>query len=282
MSGNEQANSSASHRTLYLVGTPLGNLEDITLRALRILREVDLVAAEDTRNTKKLFSHYEIHTPITSYHEHNKTTKTAYLLEQLQSKDIAVVSDSGMPGLSDPGYELVVAAVAHGIRVVPIPGPTAPITALVASGLPTDSFTYLGFLSRRATARRSSLQAVKNSPHSLIIFEAPHRLLNTLNDIREILGDREVAVGRELTKMYEEIWRGAVSEAIEHFTATAPRGEFTLVIAGAVVDDQWTENRVRAAVKELRAEGTSAKDTAREVSAASGWSKRNVYEIAIE
>ncbi|MDP2954543.1 MAG: 16S rRNA (cytidine(1402)-2'-O)-methyltransferase, partial [Chloroflexota bacterium] len=216
--------------TLYIVATPIGNLEDITLRAIRVLGEVGLIAAEDTRTTRKLLSRYSIKTPLTSYHDHNKESKLPYLLRVLQEKDMALVSDAGMPGISDPGYELVVKAVEEGIQVVPVPGPSAVTTALAISGLPTDQFVYLGYLPRRRGQRRLALQEVSGESRTLVIFEAPHRLRDSMEDIRAVLGDRRLAVCRELTKVYEEVFRGTVSQALEHFTE--PRGEFTLVIAG--------------------------------------------------
>lgn len=218
--------------TLYLVGTPIGNLEDISLRAIRTLREVALIAAEDTRRTRVLLKRYEIDTPLTSYYEHNKLTKLEYILSLLQAQDVALVSEAGMPGISDPGYELVRAAIAREITVVPIPGPSAIVAALAASGLPTDQFTYLGFLPRKSGERRRRLASVASETRSIIAFESPHRLLACLADILETLGDRPMAVGRELTKLHEEFVRGTVSQVQAHFTAHAPRGEFTLVISG--------------------------------------------------
>ena len=216
--------------TLYVIATPIGNLEDISLRALRLLREVKLVAAEDTRTTRHLLNAYEIKTSLTSYHEHNKKAKLGYLLSCLEKDDIALVSEAGMPGLSDPGYEFITAAIARGIPVVPIPGASAVTTALVVSGLPTEQFVYLGFLPRRQGKRRRLFNSVANEPRTIVAFEAPHRLRETLSDIQETLGDRQLAICRELTKFYEEVFRGKVSQAIEHFTE--PRGEFTLVIGG--------------------------------------------------
>jgi 16S rRNA (cytidine1402-2'-O)-methyltransferase len=215
---------------LYVVATPIGNLEDITRRALRILSEVKLIAAEDTRKTRRLLETYQIKTPMTSYHEHNKRAKLAYILDYLKDGDVALVSEAGMPGMSDPGYELIAAAAERGIPVVPIPGPSAVLTALVVSGLPTDRFSYTGFLPRRPNARRQFLESLASEPGTLVALEAPHRLRAALNDILLILGDRRIAVCRELTKLHEEVFRGTVSQAISHFAE--PRGEFTLVIEG--------------------------------------------------
>jgi len=215
---------------LYVIATPIGNLEDISLRALRLLREVKLIAAEDTRKTRHLLNAYNIKTPLTSYHEHSKRAKLDYLLDYLEKEDLALVSEAGMPGLSDPGYELIVAAIERGISVVPIPGASAVITALVVSGLPTDQFLYVGFLPRRKGQRQRLLSSIVDEPRTIVAFETPHRLGDALNDIEEILGDRRISVCRELTKVHEEIFRGRVSQAREHFVE--PRGEFSLVIEG--------------------------------------------------
>ena len=215
---------------LYIIATPIGNLEDISLRALRLLREVKLIAAEDTRTTRRLLNAYNIKTPLTSYHEHSKRAKLDYLLNYLEKEDMALVSEAGMPGLSDPGYELIVAAIERGISVVPIPGASAVITALVVSGLPTDQFLYVGFLPRRKGQRQRLLSSIIDEPRTIVAFETPHRLREALSDIEEILGNRRLSVCRELTKVHEEIFRGRVSQAREHFAE--PRGEFTLVIEG--------------------------------------------------
>jgi len=215
---------------LYVIATPIGNLEDISLRALRLLQEVKLIAAEDTRTTRHLLNAHNIKTPLTSYHEHSKRAKLDYLLNYLEKEDLALVSEAGMPGLSDPGYELIVAAIERGISVVPIPGASAVITALVVSGLPTDQFVYLGFLPRRKGQRQRLLSSIVDEPRTIVAFETPHRLRKALSDIEEILGNRRLSVCRELTKVHEEIFRGRVSQAREHFSE--PRGEFSLVIEG--------------------------------------------------
>jgi len=215
---------------LYVIATPIGNLEDISLRALRLLREVKLIAAEDTRTTRRLLTAYDIKTPLTSYHEHSKRAKLDYLLDYLEKEDLALVSEAGMPGLSDPGYELIVAAIGRGISVVPIPGASAVITALVVSGLPTDQFVYVGFLPRRKGQRQRLLNSIAEDRRTIVAFETRHRLTEGLNEIEEILGDRRLCVCRELTKVHEEIFRGRVSQAREHFAE--PRGEFSLVIEG--------------------------------------------------
>jgi len=215
---------------LYALATPIGNLEDISLRALRCLREAKLIAAEDTRTTRHLLNFYNIKTPVTSYHEHSKRAKLDYLLDFLEEGDVALVSEAGMPGLSDPGYRLIVAAIERGIPVVPVPGASAVTAALVVSGLPTDQFLYLGFLPRRQGKRQHLLSSIAGEPRTIVAFESPHRLKGTLSDIEETLGDRRLAICRELTKVYEEVFRGRVSQARGHFTK--PRGEFTLVIEG--------------------------------------------------
>lgn len=266
--------------TLYLVGTPIGNLEDITLRALRILREVSLIAAEDTRHTRTLLARYDIHTPTTSYFEHNKLAKLDAILAALETGDVALVSDAGMPGISDPGYELVRAALERGFPVVPVPGPSAIVAALAASGLPTDAFVYVGFLPRKAGERRRALESLRDERRTLVLYEAPHRLLDTLADILATLGDRPVAIARELTKVHEEIWRGTVSEARAHFAEHPPRGEFTLVIGGAAEPQTWSKEQVRQALAQRLAEGWSARDATTDVAARSGWPKRDVYRMA--
>ena len=215
---------------LYVIATPIGNLEDISLRALRLLQEVKLIAAEDTRTTRRLLNAYNIKTPLTSYHEHSKRAKLDYLLDYLEKEDLALVSEAGMPGLSDPGYGLIVAAIERGIPAVPIPGASAVITALVVSGLPTDQFFYVGFLPRRKGQRQRLLNSIVDQPRTIVAFETPHRLKEALSDIEEILGNRRLSVCRELTKIHEEVFRGRVSQAREHFTE--PRGEFSLVIEG--------------------------------------------------
>lgn len=222
--------------TLYLVATPIGNLEDITLRGLRLLRECDLVAAEDTRHTAKLLRHFEIRTPTTSVHEHNEHAKAAGLVEKLQQGlSIALVSDAGTPAVSDPGFRLVQAAVAAGIRVEAVPGPSAVLAALVSSGLPTDAFVFVGFPPPKAKARATWLEALRAETRTVVFFEAPHRIVDTLKDTLRIVGDRVVAVGRELTKLHEELVRGPISIVLGHLTEL--RGEFTIVMAGRSESD---------------------------------------------
>ena len=261
---------------LYIVATPIGNLEDISLRALRTLREVKLIAAEDTRRTRQLLTTYDIKTPLTSYHERNKLTKLDYILNRLSGGDVALVSDAGMPGISDPGYELIAACVQRGIAVVPIPGPSVVITALAISGLDTKQFTYLGFLPHKAGARRHILESVAGEPTTIVVLESPHRLLVALNDILHVFGDRRVAVCRELTKIYEEVFRGRISQAINHFTE--PRGEFTLVIEGKKEEEkpQLTE-AIEKQLKDMHRSGVAAKEAVAKIAGETGLSKKELY-----
>lgn len=270
--------------TLYLVATPIGNLEDMSPRAVRILREVRLIAAEDTRVTRKLLTHFAIPTPLTSYHEHNKRSKQETILAALAEGDVALVSDAGTPALNDPGYELVRAAWEAGHRVSPIPGPCAPIAALVASGLPTDAFLYLGYLPRQPALRRVRLRQIADLPYTLIFLEAPHRLLPTLRDLLETLGDRPLAAARELTKVHEEIWRGVLSSAVAHFVENPPRGEFTLVVAGSPekAAPQWTENTLREAIRAGLRAGESLPRLATRLARESGWERRHIYTLAVQ
>ena len=266
---------------LYLVATPIGNLEDISARALRILREAILIAAEDTRHTGSLLKHFEIKSQLTSYFEHNKLNKLDFILEKLSEGDVALVSDAGTPAINDPGYELVKAALASGFDVRPVPGPSSPIAALTVSGLPTDSFLYLGYLPSKANERRKALTQVIDQPHTLIFLESPHRIVDSLEDILATLGDRQICVAREMTKMYEEYWRGQVSAAIEYFKSKDPRGEFTLVIEGKKKEEsgKWDEEILLNAIKnELKAE-KSAKEISAELAEQSGWNKKEVYAL---
>jgi 16S rRNA (cytidine1402-2'-O)-methyltransferase len=271
---------------LYLVATPIGNLEDITMRALRVLREVDLIAAEDTRHTRKLLSFYEIHSKLKSYHEHNKQESGMQLIEFLQTGgSVALVSDAGMPAISDPGYELVCLAVERELRVVPIPGANAALSALVASALPTTEFTFVGFLPRDKKALRASLQIWGGHRQTLLLYEAPHRLQQTLKAMLAEWGDRTITVARELTKKHEEFWRGTISECLEHVQLAGAKGEFCLIIEGAheshhaanasnaqkaVVD--WFEQ-----IEQLLTAGVDEKTAIRQVAQASGVPKRDVY-----
>lgn len=271
--------------TLYVVGTPIGNLEDMSFRAVRVLREVRLIAAEDTRTARVLLAHFDIHTPVTSYFEHNKLTKLETILEALAGGDVALISEAGMPGLSDPGYELIKAALEAGHPVVPVPGPVAAVTALAVSGLPTDRFLFLGFLPRRQPERRRLLASVAAEPGTLVAYEAPHRLCQALADIAEVLGDRPIAVAEELTKRFESVWRGRVSEAVAHFQAKSPRGEYTLVIGGAprgAKAEAWPAERLKSALRTLLAEGLSLAAAVRILSKLTGVPHRMIYRMALE
>jgi 16S rRNA (cytidine1402-2'-O)-methyltransferase len=262
---------------LYVVATPIGNLEDISARALRVLGEAKLIAAEDTRKTRRLLVHFGIKTPMTSYYEHNKMTKMDSILEQLEEQDIALVSDAGMPGISDPGYELIAAAAQRNITVVPIPGPSAIISGLAVSGLPTDTFKFIGFLPNRASARRHALDTVKEEPGTIIALEAPHRIIGALADVLAVLGNRRIAVCRELTKLHEEVFRGTVNEAIEHFTA--PRGEFTLVIEGKGAKEKPVmTNSIEEQLRKLYVKGATAKEAVAAVAGETGLKRKELYQ----
>ncbi len=264
---------------LYLVATPIGNLEDMSPRAVRILREAVLIAAEDTRHTGKLLKHFEIKTKLTSYFEHNKLNKIDTILSKLADGDVALVSDAGSPAINDPGYELVVAALASGHDVRPVPGPSAPIAALTVSGLPTDSFLYLGYLPHKAGERRKSLRQVENLTYTLIFLESPYRIVEALEDILSELGDRQICVAREMTKMFEEYWRGTVSGALEYFKSQPARGEFTLVVSGRTnCRTKWTESELEAAIRSATEAGQRSKEIAAELAEQSGWSKKEIYQ----
>ena len=264
---------------LYVVATPIGNLEDISLRAIRTLKEVCLIAAEDTRKTRILLNKYDISTKLTSYYEHSKQTKTATLLDRLiNDENIAIVSEAGMPGISDPGYELIQAAIENGINVVPIPGPSAVTTALVVSGLPVSEFTYIGFLPRKKAERKKLLELIADEPRTIVAFEAPHRIKASLSDIKEILGARQIAVCRELTKLHEEVFRGSVAQAIEHFDN--PRGEFTLVIEGKTKEEQAIDvSAIKEELKQLKKSGIKAKEATVKISKEHGITRKQVYDI---
>ena len=268
--------------TLYIVATPIGNLRDITLRALRVLGEVSLIAAEDTRTTRWLLSRYDIDTPSTSYHDHNRVSKLPVILEALSQGDVALVSDAGTPAISDPGAELAAAAQDAGHSVVPIPGPSALTAALSVAGIDTDQFIYLGFLPRRGGPRRKMLQSLIEDTRAWIAFEAPHRLIDTLTDIYETLGERQIVVCRELTKLHEEVFRGTATDALEHFTE--PRGEFTLIVRGANVTAEPGDalfERARDILRNESARGSKSRDA---IAAASttGLSKNDLYRLWLE
>lgn len=270
--------------TLYLVATPIGNLEDLSPRAVRTLREARLVAAEDTRHTRALLTHFGIHTPLTSYFEHNKLAKLDKILAELSQGDVALVSDAGTPAINDPGYELVKAALDAGHAVSPVPGPSAPITALAASGLPTDSFLYLGYLPRKSGERKAFVGQIANFPYTLIFFETPHRLLDSLEDLEAVLGDRSMCAAREMSKVHEEFVRGRISQVRAHFTEHEPRGEFVLVIRGqlSVSSDVWERETLLAAIRKEKKAGKKAREIAAALAAPSGWPKREIYALTLE
>jgi 16S rRNA (cytidine1402-2'-O)-methyltransferase len=262
---------------LYVVATPIGNLEDITLRAIRILQEVKLIAAEDTRKTRQLLAAYNIKTPTTSYYEHNKLTKLDYIIGHLEKADVALVSDAGMPGISDPGYELISAVSRRNILIIPIPGPSVLVTSLVVSGLPADSFCYLGFLPHKASDRRRLLKSRMAEKSTLVLFESPHRIQESLQDMLEIWGDRKIAVCRELTKIHEEIFRGPLSQALERFTS--PRGEFTLVVAGnsETAGSEFTPE-IEKRLLQMSQSGLTAREAVSQCSSETGLPKKEIYK----
>lgn len=270
--------------TLYVVGTPIGNLEDITFRAVRILKSVDLIASEDTRHTGKLLHHFQATAPQISYHDHNTNSRIPELLENLhQGKAIALVTDAGMPGISDPGYELVKACIAAGITVVPIPGASAAITALSAAGLPTDRFVFEGFLPAKGKERKDRLEFLPSEARTIIFYEAPHRLRQTLQDLAEVLGkDRQIVLARELTKLHEEFWRGSVEKAIAVYTQREPQGEYTLVVAGLPPAlPQLSEAELIVELKQLMRQGISRSQASRQLAKVTSHSRRQLYQIAL-
>ncbi len=265
--------------TLYLVATPIGNLEDMSPRAIRILHEAKLIAAEDTRHTGNLLNHFEIETPVTSYFEHNKLAKLDFILDKLSTGDVALVSDAGTPAINDPGYELVRAALASNFDVVPVPGPSAPIAALSVSGLPTDSFLYLGYLPHKKSDRRKFIGRITDSSHTLIFLESPYRIVEALEDLFSLLGDRHACIAREMTKMFEEYWRGTLGGALEYFKSQPARGEFTLVVEGKPKQEKtkWTEAELLEAIRRELKNDKSAKEISTELAELSGWNKKEIY-----
>ncbi|HAZ48887.1 MAG TPA: 16S rRNA (cytidine(1402)-2'-O)-methyltransferase [Cyanobacteria bacterium UBA11369] len=270
---------------LYLVGTPIGNLEDMTFRAVRILQAVDLIAAEDTRHTGKLLHHFQITTPQISYHEHNQKARIPELIGKLrQGKALALVTDAGMPGISDPGYELVKACIEANIAVVPIPGVTAAITALSAAGLPTDRFVFEGFLPAKGQARKQRLAELKIESRSIILYESPHRLRQTLSDLATVLGENgQIVLARELTKLHEEFWRGSIKDAIAHYITREPQGEFTLVLAGTLLETpQMNDDAIKQELQHLLSQGLSRSEASRQLAALTSLSRRHIYQLALE
>lgn len=267
---------------MYVVATPIGNLEDITLRALRLLQEVRLIAAEDTRHTRMLLDRYGIETPVVRYDDHSHVRQLPVVLRALEQGDVALVSDAGTPGISDPGAELVRAAVRAGHTVSPVPGPSAPVAAIAAAGMPAETFVFLGYLPRRASDRKRVLAEVADETRTMVAFEVPHRLRASLSDLENALGpERAVALAREVSKVHEEFIHGTLGEVRRGFEKAAPRGEFTLVIAGQRAGP-WPEDEVRAEVDRRRRRGQAPAEAAREVARASGWPRQKVYRMALE
>ena len=271
---------------LYIVATPIGNLEDMTLRGIRILKEVDLIAAEDTRHTGKLLKNFEIETPQISYHEHNSRLRSQELLSKLaQGINIALVSDAGMPGICDPGAELIASAIANGYDVIPIPGVSASITALVTSGLATDRFVFEGFLPTQGKPRKDRLQGLKNEVRTIVLYEAPHRLLTTLKDLATVFGqERSLVLGRELTKIHEEFWRGDFQSAIALYSEQShPLGEYTLVIAGSKAESDliMSEEEIKAELAQLLQQGMTRSQASRYLAEQTSLSRRQIYQLTV-
>jgi 16S rRNA (cytidine1402-2'-O)-methyltransferase len=268
---------------LYIVATPIGNLEDITLRALRILKEVDLIAAEDTRHARILLSHYDIRTPLTSYHEHNERAKAGPLVQQLLGgQNLALISDAGTPAISDPGYRLVFEAIAAGIRVIPVPGPSALATALSASGLPTGRFAFEGFLPAKKQERKGKLKGLARDPRTLVFYEAPHRLKESLRDMLDILGDRQVAIGREISKIHEEFLRGSISATLAQLAGREARGEITVIVHGCTAEAQISQEDIGVEMRRLMDGGMSVKSIAELLTERHQVSKREIYQMALK
>ena len=280
-------NENLPQGTLYLVGTPIGNLEDITFRAVRILKSVNLIAAEDTRHTAKLLHHFQITTPQISYHHHNRISRQTDLVNRLQQRDsIALVTDAGMPGVCDPGYELVCACLEEKIPVIPVPGPTAAITALAVSGLPTNRFVFEGFLPTKATLRRDRLTILTSEPRTIIFYEAPHRIQKTLEDCEAVFGkNRRVVVARELTKRYEEFWRGTLEEAVVYYQGSQQiKGEFTIILSGCPPEDSlslsWEQLKVE--LQQLLDQGMTRSQASRQLAQSTSFSRRQIYELSLD
>ncbi len=269
---------------LWVVGTPIGNLEDLTPRALRILQAVDLIAAEDTRHTGRLLQHFGITTPQLSLHEHNTQQRLPQLLAKLHNgEQIALVSDAGLPGVADPGYELICACIAAEIPVTPVPGANAALTALMAAGLPMERFCFEGFLPAKGRDRQQRLEQLRHEPRTMILYEAPHRLKQTLQELLPILGgDRPIVLARELTKRYEEFWRGCLAAAIDWVQQTPPRGEYTLLIAGwTPTAPSLSPEQLEAELRSLQAQGLSLAEASRQLAALTGISRRQLYQIGL-
>ncbi|HEY9813198.1 MAG TPA: 16S rRNA (cytidine(1402)-2'-O)-methyltransferase [Candidatus Sericytochromatia bacterium] len=285
MNADKLQQQSMKRGLLYVVGTPIGNLEDMTFRAVRILQTVDLIAAEDTRHTGKLLHHFQVTTPQISYHEHNQQQRIPELLEKLnEGLAIALVTDAGMPGISDPGYYLVKAFIEAGVSVVPLPGATAVIRALSAAGLPTDRFVFEGFLPPKGQERRDRLESLVSESRTIILYEAPHRVRQTLQDLAEAMGEtRQIVLARELTKLHEEFWRGTITEAIAYYTQREPQGEFTILVAGTqFIAPVLSETALKAELQRLLKEGLSRSQASRQLAKATSFSRREIYQLALE
>lgn len=268
--------------TLFVVATPIGNLEDLSFRAVRVLREVTVIACEDTRHTRLLLQRHAIATPLVSYHEHNERSRTPELVRRLQAgESIALVSDAGTPLLSDPGYTLIGEAIASGVPVVPVPGPSAMTAALSVAGLPTDRFVFLGFLPRKSTERRRVLEAVQAIPWTLVLFEAPTRVEGTLKDLQAVLGERPIALLRELTKRFEEVLRGTPREILAQAQGRRLRGEVTLVVGGGASPAAVSAGDPRKELKALLAAGTPPTEAVRQVAKAHALPRRTVYHLVV-
>jgi 16S rRNA (cytidine1402-2'-O)-methyltransferase len=281
-----QIDSRGTSGTLYIVATPIGNLEDITIRAIRVLKEVRLIAAEDTRRTRILLDKYQIPTPLTSLYDQNEREKSGLILKKLQKgDDVAYVSDAGTPGISDPGYILVKGAISLGIRVTPVPGSSALVAALSVSGLPMDSFVFLGFLPAKSVRRKGLLASLKQEERTLVFYESPRRLVSCLEDIDELLGEREVVISREMTKMYEEFLRGPAGRLIVDLKGTQIRGEVTLIVAGCSGEAPECSDaellRYREQVREEGGEGLSLRDMADRIARETGVSRRRIYRLLL-
>lgn len=276
--------SSVKPGTLYIVGTPIGNLEDMTFRAVRILQNVDLIAAEDTRHTGKLLQHFQVKTPQISYHDHNRCQRLGELLEKLhQGNAIALVTDAGMPGISDPGYELVKACAEENINIIPIPGVSASITGLSVSGLPTDRFIFEGFLPTKAKERQAKLEEFTRESRTIILYEAPHRVRQTLQDFVESFGsEREIVLARELTKLHEEIWRGTLANAILYYQDKEPKGEYTIILGGvAETPLVLSEDALKAELQELLKQGLTRSQATRQLSQQTSLPRRQLYQLSL-